>query len=194
MCSWWSDVGTSRDRAHRWADPKEYDPYIRELFLDALNYYISSQHEFLWWKFLNVHSRIFLPFRKKKTTTLFVTRELGLGGKNIADDSVFVIFLNTFSRWRCDESRLTPQQRGLFSYCSVCTVVFHCSSWAVKALETQNSGESGELTFTWSRWLCPYIPRAPHVCSDQTLLSYIPIDVSIDIYTYIYMWLFVYII
>lgn len=75
----------------------------------------------------------FYPLENKKPT-LFVTCEFGFGGKNIVDSNVFVILLNTFSRWRCDESRPSPQQRGLLSYCSVCTVVSHCSSWAVTTL------------------------------------------------------------
>lgn len=70
-------------------------------------------------------------------------------------------------------------------------LLLHCGAslfqWSIKTLEKQNSGETGELTFTSSRLLCMYIPHVPHICSDQTLLSYIHIDVSTDIYIYIYM-------
>lgn len=182
MCSWWSDVGTSRDRARHWADPKEYDPYIAELFLDAPNYYISSQHEFLWWKFLNVHSKIFLPFRKKH---FLLHVSWVLGGKNIVDNNVFVILLNTFSRWRCGKSRPSPQQRGLLSYCSFCTVVLHYSNGASKPLKSRTVGKQVNS------------PSLRAVCSVRTFHTYptfvqtkhsCPTSISMYLQIYIYIY------
>lgn len=142
---------------------------LQNFFLDALNYYIFSQHEFLWGNFLNVHFRIFLPFKKKENHFLLHVSWVGWG--DIVDNAVFVILLNTFSKLRCDKSRLLLQQWCLLSCCSVCHCdISVCSNGAVKTLETEKLGIrwahlsfEGFALYVHSTWILVFV-QPKHSC------------------------------
>lgn len=82
-------------------------------------------------------------FTLQKEINHFLLHVSRVGGATIVDNAVFVL-LNTFSKLRCENSKLLLRQWCLVSYCSACrceTSVY--SNPAVKTLEMQKSWASG---------------------------------------------------